>query len=492
MISLYYRPILSGAFSFVKTVALLLMTTLVFTGCEKDEPGGSGGSASGRFSDYRSTTIITPPAEVNLASDYTKYINSSGVPIVATAEVDDASLFKADSISLFMVRNIGSIADKMITDGAYITIYDLDNEDYKDYGEWGALVGLPNNTGLYDSRIPGFASPEQDLYCNTGGGDDTRSVFVHEYAHLIHISGIGFNTQFDDELKAAYSNARSNGLWDNTYSATNWIEYLGDGVMAYYNVYFPFGPAGGDGNVNDINTREKLRNYDPTLFNLIDTYFNENNRPPTCHWIPPLNDTSVTCPSTVTDIDGNTYPVVKIGSKCWCQENLVTTSYADGSTITEVTADTAWNMLTTGARCTYNNSPTDADTFGVLYNWYAIANTKGVCPSGWHVATLDDWTNLRLVAGQEAISNDITYPVKSPLYWNNGQDITNSTNFSALPTGLRDEFGFNGRNGTARFWVPTEKSATQADSYALFDNFVDIQLRDEDKYKGFSCRCVKN
>ena len=115
---------------------------------------------------------------------------------------------------------------------------------------------------------------------------------------------------------------------------------------------------------------------------------------------------TVDCPETdafsCTDtvyFDGYGYPTVLIGDQCWFAENLRTTVYADGSAIPEVTDSGAWAGLSTGARCDYDNDASNVATYGRLYNWYAAVDAAGLCPTGWHVPTDDEWTALENFLG---------------------------------------------------------------------------------------------
>ena len=72
-------------------------------------------------------------------------------------------------------------------------------------------------------------------------------------------------------------------------------------------------------------------------------------------------------------------------------------AYADGSAIPEETDNAAWTGLSTGARCDYDNDASNALTYGRLYNWYAVNNGSGLCPSGWHVPTDGEWTELETI-----------------------------------------------------------------------------------------------
>src|SRR5665647_3709784 len=108
---------------------------------------------------------------------------------------------------------------------------------------------------------------------------------------------------------------------------------------------------------------------------------------------------------TVTDIDGNVYHTVTIGTQVWMVENLKTTKYRNGDPIPNVTDNIAWGALTTGAYCNYNNDTNNSITYGRLYNWYA-ANNRNIAPSGWHVPTVAEWTILITYVGGKSVGGD--------------------------------------------------------------------------------------
>ena len=121
--------------------------------------------------------------------------------------------------------------------------------------------------------------------------------------------------------------------------------------------------------------------------------------PADANYDPAANTDDGSCASnscSSIEFDDYTYSVVEIGDQCWFAENLRTTVYADGSAIPEVTGNSAWTGLSTGARCDYNNNTENGDTYGRLYNWYAVDNASGLCPNGWHVPTDGEWTALEL------------------------------------------------------------------------------------------------
>ena len=94
------------------------------------------------------------------------------------------------------------------------------------------------------------------------------------------------------------------------------------------------------------------------------------------------------------EMDGYRYYGVPIGDQCWFAENLRTTVYADGTSIPEVTDDDTWSDLSSGARCDYENDTSTPHRYSKLYNWYAVDDSRGLCPSGWHVPLDEEWTDL--------------------------------------------------------------------------------------------------
>ena len=98
--------------------------------------------------------------------------------------------------------------------------------------------------------------------------------------------------------------------------------------------------------------------------------------------------------TTVTDIDVNVYRTVKIGTQVWMAENLKTIKYRNGDPIPKVTVNASWVDLATGAYCWYNNDAANKATYGGLYNWFAVTDSRKIAPKGWHVASDAEWTIL--------------------------------------------------------------------------------------------------
>jgi uncharacterized protein (TIGR02145 family) len=194
-----------------------------------------------------------------------------------------------------------------------------------------------------------------------------------------------------------------------------------------------------------------------------------------------------------TDGDFNVYPVVKINDKFWMAANLKATKYNDGMEIPNVTDNTAWSGLSTGAYSDYSNVPVFSNTYGRLYNWYAIASTnpKNVCPSGWHVSTDAEWTALANYLGG-AIGAAGKLKETGIISWASPNIATNSTGFTALPGGDRGQdgtYGLMGRYGF--FWTSTQGGTSFAFYRYMINSSGNLGSGDNDKRAAFSVRCVK-
>jgi uncharacterized protein (TIGR02145 family) len=201
---------------------------------------------------------------------------------------------------------------------------------------------------------------------------------------------------------------------------------------------------------------------------------------------------------TVTDIDGNTYNAIIIGTQIWMSENLRTTKYRNGVSIANVNDSIAWASLSTGAYCWYNNDAiTNKATYGALYNWYAVANSNNIAPSGWHVPTDTEWTTLITFLGGQAISGGKMKETGTS-HWNSpNEGATNESGFTALPAGYR--YGNDGNIGmfsyigkSVYFWSNTQTSATEARYRRISNDHAYCDGYFVEKKLGFSVRCIKD
>lgn len=212
---------------------------------------------------------------------------------------------------------------------------------------------------------------------------------------------------------------------------------------------------------------------------------------------------------SIKDIDGNVYKTVKIGDQVWTAENLKTTKYNDGTSISLIKDDDEWGNDRIGAYCYYDNdSAANAEKYGALYNWHAV-NTGKLAPKGWHVPTVEEWIELEENLIANGYNWDGTTEVnkisksmasKSDWYSNNdngtiGNDLSlnNRSGFSALPGGSRGNIGrFNDQGGGGGWWSATEADASSADGrFLTFGN--DGLRRNFGSWEvGFSVRLVRD
>ncbi len=196
---------------------------------------------------------------------------------------------------------------------------------------------------------------------------------------------------------------------------------------------------------------------------------------------------------TVTDIDGNTYQTVKIGNQWWMAENLKVTHYRNGDAIPNVTDETTWINLTTGAYCNYDNNSNNVTIYGRLYNWYAVNDSRNIAPEGWHVPSDAEWKTLETYLGGISVAGGKMKEIGTTHWSSPNTGATNESGFSALPGGSRSETAYYGVMGeVARFWSSTEELNTRAWRRALSHNNSGVDLFISLKTNGYSVRFVKN
>lgn len=190
----------------------------------------------------------------------------------------------------------------------------------------------------------------------------------------------------------------------------------------------------------------------------------------------------------VSDIEGNVYNTIEIGTQTWMVENLRTTRYNDGTAISTGLSNVDWQSTSSGAYANYNNNVDD--TYGKLYNWYAV-NTGKLAPTGWHVPTDAEWTTLTSYLGGESVAGGA---MKATTLWDSpNTNATNSSGFTGLPAGVRFDFGFyDGIGKYVDFWSSTEYDTGDASIlYLNYSNSNGGRGHNKKEY-GFSVRCVKN
>lgn len=197
-------------------------------------------------------------------------------------------------------------------------------------------------------------------------------------------------------------------------------------------------------------------------------------------------------PPTMTDVEGNVYNIVTIGTQTWMAENLKVTKYNNDTVIPLVTGST-WENLSTPAYCWYDNDEeTYKDTYGALYNWFTV-NTGMLCPTGWHVPTDVEWTELIDFLGGENVAGGKLKEIGTDHWISPNNGATDETGFTALPGGYRNFDGvfYNiGENGN--WWSSTEDGAGGAWYRKIQNSIADVSRLSYMKQRGFSIRCVKD
>ncbi len=202
--------------------------------------------------------------------------------------------------------------------------------------------------------------------------------------------------------------------------------------------------------------------------------------------------------------DGRTYDLVEIGGQCWFADNLATDQYRNGNLIPTGLDNTTWQNTTSGAFAIYNNNPANDATYGKLYNWYTTVDSRGLCPTGWHVPTDCEWMYLEGSLGMTVQQQELANTwrgnteggeMKATTNWlspNTG--ATNSSGFTALPGGFCDDVGaYDGIGISGLWWSSTENDSNYA-WYRGLHYFYSIVGRDYDvnKQNGISVRCVRD
>ena len=210
---------------------------------------------------------------------------------------------------------------------------------------------------------------------------------------------------------------------------------------------------------------------------------------------------------TVTDQDGNSYYTIQIGGQEWMAQNLRTTTYANGDPIQNVTNDTQWGGLTTGAWAHYENNGSYENPYGKLYNWYAVADPRNVCPTNWHVPTDAEWNTLVNYLDPNNGNNGEYSGTAGGMmkstgtqYWQdtfgfNNESATNESGFSGLPGGGRyNDLGgyFGNLSNYLVLWSASESGAENAWGRYLSASLAGIDRDANNKRDGLCVRCVRD
>ena len=212
----------------------------------------------------------------------------------------------------------------------------------------------------------------------------------------------------------------------------------------------------------------------------------------------------------VSDIEGNEYHTIVVGTQTWMVENMRVTKFRNGDIIPAVTDNTKWFKLKTAAQCTYNNN-TEANSirkFGRLYNYYAVKDNRNLAPVGWHVANAKDWNELEnYLENNLGISKSVAQALASKADWEESQflsatgaldpetymNINNTSGLAALPSGIREDYGqFSSAGIFCAWWVSNEVDGKNAGFRSLSNYGATIGKNQYNQTYGLSVRCIKD
>lgn len=206
---------------------------------------------------------------------------------------------------------------------------------------------------------------------------------------------------------------------------------------------------------------------------------------------------------TIMDFDGNEYDVLSIGEQCWMVENLKSTHLRNGDPITTGLSNSEWTATESEAYAIYGDNPAHGETYGNLYNWYAVTSPKGLCPIGWHTPTDEEFKELELFLEMDPTSvnaegwrgSPVGGAMKSIILWASPNDgATNESGFTGLPSGCRFKTGGNYHNiGTDTYWwTTTEYSSSHGFMRKLNYDLSSVYRGNRYKQDGFPVRCVRD
>lgn len=209
--------------------------------------------------------VQVPPAALGLDPFYAKYVDASGYPIVASANVNDFALLEAAYLVDMMLARRPDVRAAMVASGSRLIVMG--------HGEF--TTDMPEYRGFtpkdyWDRRARGLGGSKTDPVCSCaeenvlafpGDPYSTESIVIHEFAHNIHLRGmVNVDASFDGRVKAAYAGAMEQGLWKSKYASTNHHEYFAEGVQSWFD-----NNRQDDHDHNHVDTRVELIEYDPGL-----------------------------------------------------------------------------------------------------------------------------------------------------------------------------------------------------------------------------------
>jgi len=188
------------------------------------------------------------------------------------------------------------------------------------------------------------------------------------------------------------------------------------------------------------------------------------------------------------DIDGNVYTTIQINEDVWSTENSRVLKFRNGDLIPHAETNESWETLydqEKPAWCYLNNNPEN----GILYNWYAVNDSRKLAPKGWHVSTSNEFERLiKSFGGKDKAG----LKLKTKEGWIENGNGNNESGFSGRPGGLRWYFGKFDLTENGYWWCSDDKSSIHANSLLLVYQKDLVDIVSNNKGTGLSVRFVKD
>lgn len=194
---------------------------------------------------------------------------------------------------------------------------------------------------------------------------------------------------------------------------------------------------------------------------------------------------------TVTDIEGNVYKTIIIGSQTWMAENLKTAKYSNGDSIGTTTGE-LYSQGNPGWQFAYDDKESNVPTYGRLYTFSTLTDIRGICPTGWHVPSDAEWAKLSSYLGGDRAATNSLKETGTNHWVNSNKEATNESGFTAIPCGQRISWGGFDGLGTYTYWWSSTFSNTAGMAYAFYMGTSEKFSKKEcDWYYAYSVRCMK-
>ena len=347
------------------------------------------------------------------------------------------------------------------------------------------FVAQGSGFGTFQSKITGL-SGNTKYYFRSFASNEKTTAYGNEVSHTIKAPVLLTKTAVD----ISYTSAKIGGELINN----NGIE------VVEYGIYWGVFPGISPGN-SKLKATQKDFYLDLTELENGKTYyyrtFAQTNLGIAYGEVLSFTTSSNTN-VTITDIDGNTYKKVTIGTQTWMAENLKTSRYNDGTVIPNITVKTNWTDSRTGAWSYYNNdSVYNSKKYGKLYNWYAVSPTtngnKNICPTGWHVPTDPEWAVLMDYLGGLTVAGSKMKEEGTTNWISPNTDAINTSLFTGLPGGFRNYFGEYGSIGNfGGWWSSTQSNTGYAWGRYLSSSNGNAYRNDYMIRNGLSVRCLRD